>query len=283
MQFLNKKQEVLDIQLTSYGKTKLMSGDFTPEYCMFFDDEIVYKQLNEKQNEIKGRILENINILCSNTNLKSKEKTIKYDPNFNREYEIGDSNFLGTSRPTTDYIPSFEVKVLKGNIYETNLLPSKTIFNMDENSYKVSVIPPRNNGLRLVNGNSSTELSDGSIIEIEDSYLLFDITEENVENNKDNFEIEILEILDNNINKRLLFNEKQTNIVNNILLDDYDLSNKAKQEDYEPTDVSYFFEVLVDDEIDRYIIEDRTKVINAIVDSYKTNIIPNAPTKDDKC
>ena len=42
MKFLNKKEQVFDIQLTPYGKHKLSAGDFKPTYYAFFDDNIAY-------------------------------------------------------------------------------------------------------------------------------------------------------------------------------------------------------------------------------------------------
>ncbi len=36
MKFLNKKEQVFDIQLTPYGKHKLSAGDLNPTYYAFF-------------------------------------------------------------------------------------------------------------------------------------------------------------------------------------------------------------------------------------------------------
>jgi len=42
MSFFNKKEEVLDVQLTQYGKYMLSKGKFKPVYYTFSDDEILY-------------------------------------------------------------------------------------------------------------------------------------------------------------------------------------------------------------------------------------------------
>ena len=42
MTFFNKKEEVVDIELTSYGKYLLSKGKLKPAYYAFSDDEIVY-------------------------------------------------------------------------------------------------------------------------------------------------------------------------------------------------------------------------------------------------
>lgn len=62
MTFFNKKEEVIDIELTQYGKFKLSKGKFKPEYYAFFDDDILYDiqyaepNYSEEQNDIKDRI-----------------------------------------------------------------------------------------------------------------------------------------------------------------------------------------------------------------------------------
>mgnify|MGYP003144663243 CR=1 FL=1 len=61
--FLNKKEQVFDIKLTSYGKDQLAAGSLKPTYYAFFDDNIVYDGsyigVTENQNEIHNRIKNN--------------------------------------------------------------------------------------------------------------------------------------------------------------------------------------------------------------------------------
>jgi len=40
--FLNKKEQVIDFQLTPYGVQRLSVGKLSPEYYAFFDDGILY-------------------------------------------------------------------------------------------------------------------------------------------------------------------------------------------------------------------------------------------------
>ena len=42
MEFFDKKEEVLDVQLTEYGKYLLSTGRMRPVYYAFFDDDILY-------------------------------------------------------------------------------------------------------------------------------------------------------------------------------------------------------------------------------------------------
>ena len=42
MKFLNKQEQVIDLQLTQYGKYLLSTGKFKPVFYAFFDDGILY-------------------------------------------------------------------------------------------------------------------------------------------------------------------------------------------------------------------------------------------------
>jgi hypothetical protein len=63
MSFFNKKEEVIDLKLTQYGKDLLARGKFKPEFYQFFDDDILYNSelggFSEHQNSSEARILEN--------------------------------------------------------------------------------------------------------------------------------------------------------------------------------------------------------------------------------
>ena len=84
MEFFDKKQEVLEVKLTPYGKYKLSQGRFKPTYYSFFDEGVLYNSrysgegvlseadarigglvggFVEKQNEIEPRIQENTAML----------------------------------------------------------------------------------------------------------------------------------------------------------------------------------------------------------------------------
>ena len=60
MKFLNGKEQVIDIQITSYGRHLISKGKFKPEYYSFFDDGILYDNeyagITEAQNDIQNRI-----------------------------------------------------------------------------------------------------------------------------------------------------------------------------------------------------------------------------------
>ena len=71
MKFLNKKEQVFDIQLTLYGKHKLSAGELKPTYYAFFDDNVLYDAeyagVSETQNETHGRVKQDTQYLESQT------------------------------------------------------------------------------------------------------------------------------------------------------------------------------------------------------------------------
>ena len=62
MSFINKKEEVINIQLTRFGKEAMMKGRYKPVYYRFFDDGIIYDaewaSVTENQNDSEPRIKE---------------------------------------------------------------------------------------------------------------------------------------------------------------------------------------------------------------------------------
>lgn len=70
MEFFNRKEEVLEIQLTQEGKRLLSKGDLKPYYYQFFDDDILYDTtgcgFDEQQNNSVPRIKETPRIKTQN-------------------------------------------------------------------------------------------------------------------------------------------------------------------------------------------------------------------------
>jgi len=54
MTFFNKKEEVLDIKLTQFGKQLLSTGRFKPVYYAFYDDNILYDSEHASFEEVQN-------------------------------------------------------------------------------------------------------------------------------------------------------------------------------------------------------------------------------------
>jgi len=76
MSFLDKNQDVIDIELTLHGRASLARGSFKPVFYRFFDDDIIYNSeyasFEENQNSIENRIFEQPR-LRTQTNTESPE------------------------------------------------------------------------------------------------------------------------------------------------------------------------------------------------------------------
>ena len=80
MEFFNKKEDVLEIKLTQYGKYLLSRGKFKPHYYAFFDDDVLYDGARagivEDNNDIEPRIQENTPSLRVQTSFTDLERRV---------------------------------------------------------------------------------------------------------------------------------------------------------------------------------------------------------------
>lgn len=146
MEFFNKKEEVIDLQLTQYGKYLLSLGKFKPAFYAFHDENIVYDSnyagYSETQNEAEGRIQNN----TPNTKVIHNFHSIEDD--MVRAVEIKNSgdpelaqlmlqqtpeksqvltNPLANSDIATDKIPSWNLSLLSGKILTGSTTPTLTL------------------------------------------------------------------------------------------------------------------------------------------------------------
>ena len=146
MEFFNKKEEVIDLQLTQYGKFLLSMGKLKPVYYAFHDENIVYDSnyagFSETQNDTHPRIQEE----TPNTKIIHNFHSIEDD--MARAVEIqnsGDSelaqlmlqqtaeksqvliNPLGNSNLATDKMPSWNLSLLSGKILTGSTSPTLTL------------------------------------------------------------------------------------------------------------------------------------------------------------
>ena len=87
MKFLNKKEQVIDLEITPYGKSLLSMGRFKPEYYAFFDDDVLYDSqyagAAEHQNSASVRIRDALQ-LETQAYFYSAEKQVKEATAFHR-------------------------------------------------------------------------------------------------------------------------------------------------------------------------------------------------------
>ena len=80
MSFFDKKEEVISIELTPYGRNLLSLGKLRPSYYAFFDDDVLYNIEaaggSETSADIKTRILSETPYLKPNYLIKNLDENI---------------------------------------------------------------------------------------------------------------------------------------------------------------------------------------------------------------
>jgi len=315
LKFLDKKERVIDMQLTPYGKYLLSNGNLKPEYYAFFDDDVIYDKRyaggtadhtneEEPQNDIQDRIKEDVQ-LSAQTVFTSREESSKQNYNFGRQVHAGYTRFGltpgGNSFSTEDFVPpnlipetteffdssyaigtsnlgqryksAWNVGTLKGRMtgslsyFSSSAGRIKDIpqIEMAPITYKSVVSNDSGTGFNTNDSFSTLEFEDGKYIRVFEDSILLNVVEENVEDSLENYEIELFEI--KSIYKPgviplvhvtqsipLNFVKKKEEIKNNILLDTPETSVVVS--DLDSTCVDYYFEVLVDDEINQGMLCD---------------------------
>tara|TARA_R110000824_G_scaffold380838_1_gene573362 strand:+ start:240 stop:1340 length:1101 start_codon:yes stop_codon:yes gene_type:complete len=146
--FLNKKEQVIDFKLTSYGNYLLSTGGFNPTYYAFLDDNILYDGQYasayyikaagdpatlkaplhfERQNDIHERIKDNTSYLEGQVLFEDVEEQ---------------PNLAGTGMPglVEDYLWSDSGKAFEGGeaYFQADITPTKMIPRKD--AYKMQAI-----------------------------------------------------------------------------------------------------------------------------------------------
>ena len=152
MTFFNKKEEVLEIKLSSFGKQKLAAGKFKPVYYAFFDDDVLYDGARggvvEDNNNIEPRIQENTPSLRVQTSFTDLEERIRKqtidlgadgiygntnltnginkDPTVFQDYnKLRNVLALGNSQLGNEYVAAWNLKFLEGGYNKSRATTNK--------------------------------------------------------------------------------------------------------------------------------------------------------------
>lgn len=284
MKFLNNKEEVIDVELTQYGKHLLSLGKFRPEYYAFFDTDVLYDGayagLNEAQNDVHDRVKEVPQLEAqylfhgSETEIGKINKAIrahevevgakKIQPTPEKHYSL--TAPLGTISLDATAAPAWQLKFLKGEItgavnFKTGDHPTLKIpqLNLDDVEYRtitkqrpIENTPVERTDLGLL----VSEFKDGSYIDIIEDSIVIDVKELNSIYGNDNFEIEVFAVEEEGVADNtkenlvpLYFSSRKPELVKNgLLLDDQQVDTEVLALD--TASVEYFFEILTDEEID---------------------------------
>ena len=168
MSFFDKKEEVIDLQLTPYGRHLLSQGKLKPAYYAFLDDDIIYDSaaagFTESNHEVKERIINETPSTKAITTMNSVETTINefhveeiqratnmtiegYQNEYLNSYKpLSDLNSkflqdtIGTSDPSKNKAPAWDVINLEGEIVKAARGVNSEVFSI--NSYVNDIDTP---------------------------------------------------------------------------------------------------------------------------------------------
>tara|TARA_R110000824_G_scaffold215322_2_gene401561 strand:+ start:2188 stop:3177 length:990 start_codon:yes stop_codon:yes gene_type:complete len=311
MTFFNKKEEVLDIKLTQFGKQLLSTGRFKPVYYAFFDDNILYDggcaSIVEDQNDIEPRIQENTpqnktqHLFSSvETNFSSyldprddistpEIDRIRVQSTPEKEFSLvdalGDSDFQSTGAPNWK-LTFLEGQIDNASYFLTSSYQSLQIPQVNLNLiYTTKILNEKETekGITLGGQIEQAVFPDGSSLNISyndgNKNLLLMVEEGGVTFDKENFEIEVFTVdpADGSYSP-LSFVKKAPSIVNNLLIVD---DKTPKDVEIDSTFVEFFFDVNVDSKITkRDICEGIGKVKSKgfyVDDAIECDDVPTSP------
>jgi len=270
MTFFNPKEDVLDIELTQFGKELLSRGEFKPSHYLFFDDDVLYDiaaagPSSEDQNTATNRIQNETPKLRTQGNYKElTEKLSTGIPQNTRENNFSVINALGTSDLASDKFPSFDARmygkdgptIINSVAYMTS---SYGTINIPQNdiavNFKTAVSVEGQPSVINEDPNlSSTVQEDGTYISVEPKIVLMQLLEDYTAYEKENFDIEVF-INEAETNSSagvevpvwtpLKFKKEVESVVDGILIDPV----PEECVELDPTFVEYYFDIFVDSEI----------------------------------
>jgi hypothetical protein len=294
VKFFDEKEEVLDIQLTQFGKHLLSVGKWKPIYYAFFDDNILYDGkfagLVEEQSYIESRIQDDtprlhtqhvfsgretdyIRVLEEKEGTDpQKEEKVSLQSTPEKDYSLVSP--LGTSELGNQKAPRWSIKALAGNIDSSSKFLTGSFQNLKipqldmQITYETTV---RNmsdfpKGTETFGQIEAEELNigvfaDQTFFEVSGDPFLLEIEELNSNFDVENFDIEVFKF---ELEKLPGEKNSTVEVLNQLFFEKRkpQIKNNILVDDrpddqiipLDPSYVEYYFDVFVDDEISESII-----------------------------
>ena len=272
MTFFNKKTEVMQIELTPYGRYLYSIGKFMPHSYEFVDDDVLYRASGstEAQEDSHQRILNETPKLKVIRAFQDEAPQVESPPSIDKQRLMRKKQnlkqnglyALGKSSYSSDRSPAFQVTMLQGDIsgstmFETDHGEDLSIPQIDIDLDIRATLKNELNQNVLEGGSlSSNTFDDGRFVDISYTEPIIHLKEFNSFYEKENFEIEVFEVK-NGENLRPMKMVKQISaIVNGLLLDDAQISAEEPmsldhyEEGRSDTEyLEYYFDIEVDEDI----------------------------------
>ncbi len=264
MEFFNRKEDVIDIKLTRYGKKLYSQGKLSPSYYAFYDDDIIYDHayasVIEPALSASARIKDSVRMKVQNSYI-GVETSLKHgEGQQTKEKEYTLLSRLSNSDLGKNFVPSWHINSYLGeiNTTEEHLLTGslKTIsipqLNMKDLTYTIKPVSEADENANLY----GTSFPDDTALTVDfsEGEFLVGLVEKNTPLLADKFDIEIFEVDQTGENVEELiplnFRKKISNVVNDLYVDVEDTLEDSQDEMI----VDNRFIIEVDSEIDRNIL-----------------------------
>lgn len=287
MTFFNKKEEVIEVKLTSFGKLKLSKGEFRPASYSFFDDDIIYDDAyGAAPGNTHDRIKETPR-MRTQTNINGAERAneteVDQRPGESRSNTTENTPIattiqsttradirqpIGTSGVETQNQPAWRTLMLQGSLEnsKTHLESEDQVIhipqmNVKKREFTIKAINSTDDNTRIY-GETFPDGSSITLEEGEDSEFLLFLGEKNADSLDKNFSIELFKVLEEEGQEKLsplLFKKdyEYSRIVDGVLMEIDEAPNPDLSIDEANREalVNHYFEIASDREIDPAIIQ----------------------------
>tara|TARA_R100001443_G_scaffold88046_3_gene94556 strand:- start:552 stop:1439 length:888 start_codon:yes stop_codon:yes gene_type:complete len=286
VKFFDQKQEVIQIELTPYGRQKLSEGKFSPSYYAFYDTGVLYDIAfggkSETQNQTVERIKNTTPRMRPWTKFSSSSRPVstRHSANYENYFDkykpyCGTYNrFLGKNNMFSDFAPSWDIRVTRDSDKDLHEHPEYMA----------------NNTLPVVSASLYVAYStqvDGASVRynlIENQNITLDIQELNtVFSVNGNYDLEVFKLGDDDEMQSLSFiNAESTNAENlinqttpGVLTQTIAGDNEAILAGFpvlDDTYVEYYFNILLDQEVPGVEMPSNSTIYKNNIDRNPGNI-----------
>lgn len=292
MSFKDKKEEVIEVRLTSYGKHLLSKGELKPSFYAFYDDDIIYDLkyagCEEEQNDAEDRILSDTPVTRLQTNFTGLETQIEEQIEQKRSGELGPSesiqatrerNYslsapLGKSSISSDLNPSWEVTIYGQQIeqslrhkesqnHQTLKIPQMNLGNLEFLTYVADDVhgvigQSTPSGHEEESEFFQVEYPNGNVVFIEHAELVIEIDEAHTDAEYHNYDIEVFMVNDDEDGEEVL---NPLSFIKGAYEDNHNVVNDILVEqgyqelpDIDETYVEHYLSIDVDSRIDTNLL-----------------------------
>ena len=182
MEFLNKKEEVIDLVFTRRGKELYAAEGFDPCYYAFFDDEVLYNKAYasdystpsaERQNEAESRIRNAVvlkaqsewtgSLAGDDANLFGRGPNYRYNNHWGQP--------IGKSTNFNNYKPAWDIRVIEGYISGSGEMTTQNgLGSLQQPGKNYASSPVATTTITVADGDAASGMTEKEYVVITSSY-----------------------------------------------------------------------------------------------------------------